>query len=722
MAQSFMIAILCASIVATASAEGREGASAMANPIRKVVTILQGMSKKIKKEGEEEVKLHEAYKCAVKKSTAEITVSIAANEDKLPPLETNLVELTTKLTQLKADLKKAQEDTAAANKALEDSAEQRASENKVFVTATSELPGYIDSLTKGIAALEKGNSGSFLQAQGMTWTLQNVLESSMALDEDSKQEVTVFLSGKAGYQPASGKIVGMLKVMLDEAQANFNALKAAEAGSLKSNNKLVAAKTKEIDSLRGPMQDKTERIAETSIAIPTLKQDILEAKEELATDKKFARDLKKTSEDKQAIYEKDNETREGEMVAVDETIKILNDDDALETFKKARPSASASLLQLDTSNSRTRLQANALSIVSALRSRATKRSIWGHSDLDLLELALKNGKVDFSSIEKKIDEMVEVLKLEQSTDEAKVEQCEKSMAASTEQIKVFNYKLKQIKVNMADKKDGLSTLVEEMATTAANIKQLDEDVKEATSQRKKENAQTQAIISANTPAMELLNMAKAKLDSFYNPPKKTASTERDRDEFRDAEKKRQGTSVATTLIVLPGQNGADSSSFVQISSHMHVASQETSTYKMQHTKSNVVTKMLEKLILDLKNEIILAKAGEKRSQADFEKTVEESATRRAEMAEKLAKKGAIKADLESDVVDKVQVQKSETALKLDAQKLEMAMKSDCEFIMNNLEARTGARNDEIEDLKNTKMTLHGVVFVQSAKLRGAKAL
>merc|ERR1719420_272077 len=94
--------------------------------------------------------------------------------------------------------------------------------------------------------------------------------------------------------------------------------------------------------------------------------------------------------------------RSEELVALADTIKILNDDDALELFKKTLP-GSASFVQLEDSTQRQQ----ALAIV-----RAAKNGN-GHPELNFLALALQGKKVNFSKVIKMIDSMVANLKAEQ---------------------------------------------------------------------------------------------------------------------------------------------------------------------------------------------------------------------------------------------------------------------------------------------------------------------
>merc|ERR1719183_850117 len=96
-----------------------------------------------------------------------------------------------------------------------------------------------------------------------------------------------------------------------------------------------------------------------------------------------------------------------ELVALADTIKILNDDDALELFKKTLLSASSSFVQVQVSARAVRQQA-----MGALKSvRSSKHA--KAPRLDLIELAMRGGKMGFGKIIKMIDNLVVDLKAEQ---------------------------------------------------------------------------------------------------------------------------------------------------------------------------------------------------------------------------------------------------------------------------------------------------------------------
>merc|ERR1719389_1462147 len=148
-------------------------------------------------------------------------------------------------------------------------------------------------------------------------------------------------------------------------------------------------------------------------------EELMAAKEKegkaLLDDKKFLVDLSKNCALKTKEHEENMKMRSEELLALADTIKILNDDDALELFKKTLPGASASFVQLQVKALDQRQQA--LAVIHAARRG-------GRPELNFLALALQGKKVDFSKVVKMIDEMVVVLKAQQQDDNDKKEYCE----------------------------------------------------------------------------------------------------------------------------------------------------------------------------------------------------------------------------------------------------------------------------------------------------------
>merc|ERR1712013_136700 len=85
------------------------------------------------------------------------------------------------------------------------------------------------------------------------------------------------------------------------------------------------------------------------VQIAQMKNDLGDTEEALAADQEFLANLEKNCETKKKEWAVVVKTRGEELAALADTIKVLNDDDALELFKKTLPSAS-SLMQIQVSS------------------------------------------------------------------------------------------------------------------------------------------------------------------------------------------------------------------------------------------------------------------------------------------------------------------------------------------------------------------------------------
>merc|ERR1719443_2082588 len=179
----------------------------------------------------------------------------------------------------------------------------------------------------------------------------------------------------------------------------------------------MAAKKKEVDALSKQIEEKLTRIGNVGVEIQQMKNDAGDTAEGLVDDKKFLADLDKNCAEKQTLYEENTKYRSGELAALADTIKILNDDDALELFKKTLPGASASFMQVQVTTKA--MQSRALDIVDAMKPHSNHRA-----QLDFISLALRGKKIGFEKVIGMIDDLVVELKAEQQDDENKKEYCD----------------------------------------------------------------------------------------------------------------------------------------------------------------------------------------------------------------------------------------------------------------------------------------------------------
>merc|ERR1719486_701222 len=578
------------------------------------------MVKKIEAEAGKETELYDKYMRYCKTSDETLGKSIADANTKMPQLASDIKEAEAEKAQLETDIETHQADRDAAKTAMAKATEMREKEAAAFAKEESNDKANIDALFKAIAAIEKGMSGGFLQTNAAN-VLKKLVVSNVDLVDYDRQELVAFLQGSDKYAPASGEIVGILKQLGDEMDKDYAELLAAEEAAKKSYEELMAAKTKEVEALTKAIEEKLVRVGELGVEIVTMKNDLTDTEEALVEDTKFLADLGKNCAAKTKEWDLRCKTRSEELLALSETIKILNDDDALELFKKTLPSASFMQIQVTT---------------NALRQRAKKllkaverNPRLGHiSKLDYVLLALDGKKVGFEKVIKLIDEMVVVLKKEQVDDDHKKEFCTVELDLADDKKKELERGISDSEKAMAEIDDGLATVTDEIAALETSIKDLDKSVAVATEQRKEENEEYTELMASNTAAKELTVFAKNRMQKFYNPklykpPPKRELTEEERITLN------MGGTLAPTNP--PGGIAGTGVSFVQVHDVTDQNSKaapppppEAKFGGAKTEESRGVLAMMDMLVSDLDKEMTAADLEEKDAQGDYEKTMSDA--------------------------------------------------------------------------------------------------
>jgi len=705
--------LLASGPVALHAAEQRQSMKAAANPIRKVVTMMQALQSKVEAEGEKEKELFDKYMCYCKNGADALAKSIADAEAKGPELASAIEEATGKLAQLKDDIKAHQADRAAAKTAMAEATAVREKEAAAFAAATGDLKTNLAGLGKAIAAIEKG-MGGFLQTTSASMLKKMVMNKADMLDAD-RQDVLSFLSSDSEYAPASGEITGILKTMEDEMNADLKAATDEETAAIASFDGLMAAKKKEVDSLTKMIEDKLQRVGDLGVEIQEMKNDLGDTADSLEDDKKFLADLDKNCAGKQKLYDENVKMRGQELAALADTIKVLNDDDALELFKKTLPGASASFLQIQVSTGA--MKNRALALIQLAQSSSFAR----RPALDFISLALRGKKIGFEKIIGMIDDLVVELKAEQDADEKKKEYCAAEFDKSEDKHKVLTKSISDLESAIAESEEGITTTKAEIEALSDGIKALDKSVAEATEQRKEENEDYTALMAGNTAAKELLAFAKNRLNKFYNPklykaPAKAELTAED-----------QATLAAGgTLAPAEAAGGIAGTGVTVLAQKADPGPPPESikAYSKKGEESNGIISMIDMLMKDLDKEMTEAELIEKDGQEDYETFMKDSATKRAEDSKSITDKEGALADLETGLgqqkSDKAQAENDLGALNEYIHSLH----TECDWLIKYFDMRKEARANEIDALEKAKAVLSGADYslVQTSARRGRKFL
>merc|ERR1719387_1304035 len=100
--------------------------------------------------------------------------------------------------------------------------------------------------------------------------LRKIAIDAVSLSRYNRETLTAFLSTNAGYAPASGEILGILKQLQEDMEATLSDITKVENESIAEFEGLVAAKEKEIAAATEAIEAKTERAGEVAVQIVNL--------------------------------------------------------------------------------------------------------------------------------------------------------------------------------------------------------------------------------------------------------------------------------------------------------------------------------------------------------------------------------------------------------------------------------------------------------------------
>eukprot|EP00419_Tripos_fusus_P042404 CAMPEP_0172790290 /NCGR_PEP_ID=MMETSP1074-20121228/207889_1 /TAXON_ID=2916 /ORGANISM="Ceratium fusus, Strain PA161109" /LENGTH=715 /DNA_ID=CAMNT_0013627335 /DNA_START=50 /DNA_END=2197 /DNA_ORIENTATION=+ len=695
--------LLCLVLLASGAAlRSRDKEASLANPIRKVVTMLQSMQTKVQEEAEKEQALYDKYMCYCKTAGGDLQASIDKAGSSISELGNKIKAGQEEKVVLEEELKAAQSDRTAAKAAMAEATAIREKEAAAFAAEKADADKDIAAVDKAISAISTGMAGSFLQSSGAQILKQITMSKHDFLMDDERQDVLAFLSGSQEYAPQSGQILGILKQMADEMKKGAAEAAAAEEAAIKTYDALMAAKKKEVAALTKQIETKLERVGALGVEIAQMKNDLGDTEEALIADKEFMANLGKNCETKKKEWEVIVKTRAEELAALADTIKVLNDDDALELFKKTLPSA-ASLMQVQLS-----LKDSRRAALSLLK-RVLKSSGEKNPKLEMLMLALKGRKIGFEKVIKMIDDMITTLKVEQADDEAKKEYCGTAFDQADDKKKGLERAVSDLEIAIENANEDITKLGEEIDALKAGIKELDKMVVEATEQRKEENEDFKELMASDTAAKELMKFAKNRLNKFYNPklykaPPKAELSREDRIAVNMG-----GTAPPTAA---PGGiAGTGIAVFIQTRNVAPPPPPESfGPYTKKSEDSMGVMAMMDLLIADLDKEMTEAETEEKDAQADYETTMRDSAEKRTKDSKLLGEKESAKAELEADLETNTEDKASTAKELMGTLRYIQSLHNECDWLLKYFDVRKEARASEIDALGKAKAVLAGADY------------
>jgi len=642
------------------------------NPIRKVVAMMEKMASKIKEEGEKEAELYDKFECYCKKTSAELEGSIT-NAQAAPVSQADIDSKEAQIKVLEGEVAKLKTDELAEESTLKSADAQRGKEHGTYEEEIVEEKEVVKSVDSAIGALD-GKGAAFLQGKGAEGRrLRTALEHSR--DFMDKQRLTSFLDGT---EPDTGFVKGTLASMEDDTKAEMARETAEEEKSKATFAQVEESKHTEISAVLEQLERKMKLIGELKVEVVNMKHDMEDTGSSLADSQHMLADLQKTCSAKAKAWEERKAVRAEEDTALQDTINMLSSDESLDMFRNR----GASLIQLDGKKEQDR--SKALDFIKA----AVLKDLREHPELNFLALALSGKQVDFGQVRAKIDSMVELLKKESADDQTKVDYCKRQFHELASKSQSLSSKIEGLSASLSQKEDLVKKLEGEVKAIQDGVKELDESIAAAGENRKAEHAEYQETMAADNSALELLSLARNRLNKVYHPDM---------------------VPVTTTPSPYDPYALLQESQVVEISRHS-LLTEAPPTFSGEYKKSsssNGVLSMITQIVTDIEKELAVAKSEEANSQKEYEESLEDASKKREADLALAAQKAKNRADVKSDFV----ADKSEKKAKADelkaANSLEANIHTECDWLLKNFDLRAQARSDEKENLISAKAVLSG---------------
>jgi len=259
---------------------------------------------------------------------------------------------------------------------------------------------------------------------------------------------------------------------------------------------------------------------------------------------------------------------------------------------------------------------------------------------------------------------------------------------------------------VADAKEGVATLAEELDALASGIKALDKQVAEATSQRKEEHADSVEVLINDNAAKELIGFAKNRLNKFYNPKMYKAPPAREM-----SEEERIAVNMGGTLAPTAPPGGIAGTGITALAQVAPPPPPETAgAYKKKGGESGGVIAMMDMMVADLDKEITEVEVTEKESQREYEQFMKDSAAKRAQDAKSIEDKEGAKADLEAKLLKDKESKTSTMKEAMATHQFLADVHADCDWLLTNFQNRKTARAGEIDAMTKAKAVLSGADY------------
>lgn len=539
------------------------------NPVTRVVTLLKEMKAEVEKEASEDKELYDEMACWCKTNDREKTEATKIAQKRIGDLTAQIEEYEARKATLANEIEALGDENAANTDALAQATALREKEAAEFTEEEANAKQASAALAQAITVLSKVQLSQmppkpevFLQLKGIDkvikratqlfkfkdvmqedlWNLLSELGGPSGSFLPGSRTITGFqqepeaiegggaAAGAKSYNSRSGQILGMLNTMKHEFDTDLAASQKEELQAQIAYQSLRAAKEAQIAAANGAIEEKSAELADTGAKLAQAKQDLEDTENALSADQKFLIDLEKRCKIADEEYAERDKTRQEEIIAIGETIKILTSDESRDLFSKTM-SLKQSFVQVRLVQRHAQIQSAEASdkhrhvAAGKILALAKRQHNWM-----LAGLAVSMQLDAFTKVKEIMDKMVAELKKQQAEEVKKHEACKADIDTNEDETLSKKHEIEDLESTISDLEGTLATLKEGLESAKQQIADSHVSLKRAGEDRKAANLEFQQVVADQRATVNILNKALARLKMFYAKKEALLQTKRKRQE------------------------------------------------------------------------------------------------------------------------------------------------------------------------------------------------
>ncbi|CAK0816873.1 unnamed protein product, partial [Prorocentrum cordatum] len=493
-----------------------------ANPVRRVVQMLQMLQQKADEEFAKEEGLFSKAMCQCSSTIGALRQSAADATEKLPQLDSAIKGGRAEQAELQSDIAHARAERADSETTLGEARETRKREAAAHEKAAATTAAHVKNLNDAVASLSSAGTSALLQDRAQVASLQRVVAAQDSIVKDDRDAVIAFLQG--GEQSGGSsldEVLGIMRQLAESMAKDLEDMNQADQEAQQAFENIEAAKLGQIATTDSVVKEKSTRLGELSLSIVNDVEDREETAAILEENVKILQETQKNCEQNKAEWSLRVNFHKEESVAIADAIRLLNEQATQAVLSKSVPVPPApvpSFLQL-------RGAAGAEEAPCRTQELLGQAARGGDARLSLLAVSsrvrlragsrLRARQMGFEKVIQMVTGMVEQLQEEQAAEDKKRAYCQRSLEEADDERRGLENLISDHQKETDEGAEQLTVLAEEVAALQKGLEALDAQVQEATAQRKAENEDYVNALSEQVAAKEVLIMARMRLEQFY---------------------------------------------------------------------------------------------------------------------------------------------------------------------------------------------------------------